>query len=245
MISGHFGKANGIQFYGGNKKILVFCSEKTSLADRQNFYRIASGIANAIVQGASKNNPSVASESNKHRDDMSQFITAQQDKFNNAPVSVPTPVQVPNQYNQPVQEEQNNRTDLYNSPTNFSESKSRNEPSDQLMILSAMMVVDRNIHRNELKIIVDYGVKLGMERAAIEEIVNTSKNQPDNILRSIKLAKIYKDEELMHMVVRVAFSDGKIANEELEMLRLIAKKMNYSNEELKVILEEEKRNYRP
>ena len=108
-----------------------------------------------------------------------------------------------------------------------------------------MMIVDKSIHRNELRNILDYGIKIGLERAEIEKIVTLAKDQPNTILRSVQIANFPKNDKLMHMIVRVAFADGKIASEELEFLRLIAKKMNYSNDELKAILEEEKRNFHP
>ena len=294
MITGHFGKA-GIQIYGGNKKIIVFSSEKTSLDARQKFYKIASGIANAVVQGAPNSNSSSSNLSNAPKDDLSQFLANQESSFNaipkknqNAQPNNQIPAAAPYinnvreeaepQYAAPEQtyaQEQSyvaeqpyvqqqsfiqqqpfvqqqpsvpeqpsvGLPDLDASPNNYSEQESQIDPSEQLLFLAAMMVVDKSIHRNELKIIVDYGVQMGMERAEIERIVTFAKAQPDKVLHSAQLAAVPKNNQLMHMIVRVAFADGKIASEELEFLRLIAKKMNYSNEELKVILEEEKRNF--
>lgn len=282
MITGHFGKA-GVQIYGGNKKIIVFSSEKTSLDARQNFYKIASGIANAVVQGAPNSNTSSNNISNAPKDDLSQFLANQENSFNALPKKnqnaqpnnqIPAaspyvnnvreeaeqPYAAPEQsfaeqqpfvppqpsvQQQPFAQQQPSvgLPDLDASPNNYSEPDSEIDPSEQLLFLSAMMVVDKSIHRNELKIIVDYGVQMGMERAEIERIVTFAKAQPDKVLRSAQLAAVPKNNVLMHMIVRVAFADGKIASEELEFLRLIAKKMKYSNEELKVILEEEKRNF--
>ena len=264
IITGHFGKSTGVQIYGYNKKIFVFCSEKTTLEARQNFYKIASGIASAIVQDALKTNPSSSDEVSEPQDELSQFIANQENNFNAISKKNQSNNQIPTnspniskvsedtepQYTAPEQslaQEQPSVSspDLNPSPNIVSDAQDRVSPSDQLLLLSAMMIVDKSIHRNELKNILDYGIKIGLERAEIEKIVTLAKDQPNTILRSVQLANFPKDDKLMHMIVRVAFADGKIASEELEFLRLIAKKMNYSNEELKVILEEEKRNFHP
>ena len=276
MITGHFGKA-GVQIYGGNKKIIVFSSEKTSLDARQKFYKIASGIANAVVQGAPSSNTSSNNISNSPKDDLSQFLANQENSFNalpkknqNAQPNNQIPAASPYVNNvreeaeqpyaaqeqsfaqqQPFVQQQSSVSeqpsvglpDLNPSPANYSEAESEIAPSDKLLLLAGMMVVDKSIHRNELKIIVDYGIQMGMERAEIEQIVEISKTHPDQVLRSAQVGWVPKDNELMHMIVRVAFADGKIAKEELEFLRLIAKKMKYTSEELKVVMEEEKRNF--
>ena len=259
FISGHFGKSTGVQIYGYNKKIFVFCSEKTTLAARQNFYKVASGIANAVVQEVLKSNSSSGGEEvSEPQDELSQFIANQENSFNALPKKNQSndqiPTTSPNISN--VSEETESQCtvseqfsdsspDLNSSPNDVPEAQDRVSPSDQLLLLSAMMIVDKNIHRNELKNILDYGIKIGLERAEIEKIVTLAKDQPNTILRSVQIANFPKDDKLMHMIVRVAFADGKIASEELEFLRLIAKKMNYSNDELKAILEEEKRNFHP
>ena len=83
FISGHFGKSTGVQIYGYNKKIFVFCSEKTTLAARQNFYKVASGIANAVVQEVLKSNSSSGGEEvSEPQDELSQFIANQENSFN-------------------------------------------------------------------------------------------------------------------------------------------------------------------
>ena len=63
-------------------------------------------------------------------------------------------------------------------------------------------------------------------------------------MRYLKVTNLPKNENLMRALIKVVFADGKIAKEELEMIRLVATKMQYTNEELKVILEDEKRKYR-
>ena len=107
-----------------------------------------------------------------------------------------------------------------------------------------MMIIDKDIHKNELKNIVEYGLSLGLEKTKIEQIVYLAKHQPEKLLHLVKTVDLPKNEQVMRMLIRVAFADGKIAKEELELLRFIAKKMNFLENELKVILEEEKNNFR-
>ena len=47
----------------------------------------------------------------------------------------------------------------------------------------------------------------------------------------------------MRALIRVIFADGKIAKEEVDLLKLVAQKMNFAEDELKLMLEEEKRNF--
>ena len=113
-------------------------------------------------------------------------------------------------------------------------------PCDKLLWLAAMMVIDKNIHVNELKFIVDYGLKLGIDKIQIEQIVNMAKGQPDNLKLLLEKSALPKNEEFMRMLIRVVYADGKVVPEEIEFLKLAAKKMQYEGTELKKLLEEEK-----
>ena len=113
-------------------------------------------------------------------------------------------------------------------------------PCDKLLWLAAMMVIDKNIHVNELKFIVDYGLKLGIDKIQIEQIVNMAKGQPDNLKLLLEKSALPKNEEFMRMLIRVVYADGKVVPEEIDFLKLAAKKMQYDGNELKALLEEEK-----
>ncbi len=283
LITGHTGNTNGMQFYGKDKKIYVFGCEKTTLFELQNFYKIASGIANAVVQdAASKAKPFSGYVQEEPKDDLSSFLANQEAQFSNAPApgainmgNKAAQLEETNQFatNQFIQNTQteednnNNQFDYTQQIQNVNEPYENNSyveqhenissyqetgfdnnnnmsPTDQLVLLSAMMIIDKDIHKNELRNIVEYGLSLGLEKAKIEQIVNLAKNQPNNLLRSVKMANIPKNDQVMRMLIRVAFADGKIAKEELELIRFVAKRMNFSEIELKTILEEEKNNFR-
>lgn len=117
-------------------------------------------------------------------------------------------------------------------------------PTDQINWLSAMMSVDNDVNEKEYKVILAYGLQLGMEEAKIKRIVTTSLKGMDILMRYLKVVQLPKNEDLMRALIKVVFADGKIAKEELEMIRLVATKMQYTNVELKAILEDEKRKYR-
>ena len=117
-------------------------------------------------------------------------------------------------------------------------------PTDQINWLSAMMSVDNDVNEKEYKVIMEYGLQLGMEEAKIKRIIDTSLKGMDILMRYLKVTRLPKNENLMRALIKVVFADGKIAKEELEMIRLVATKMQYTGEELKAILEDEKRKYR-
>ena len=116
-------------------------------------------------------------------------------------------------------------------------------PTDQINWLSAMMSVDKDIHEKEYRVIMEYGLKLGMNPEKIKRIVSTSLKGQETLMRYLKVTKLPRNDDLMRALIRVIIADGKIANEELDMLRLVANKMSFTSEELKAIFEEEKRDY--
>ncbi len=127
--------------------------------------------------------------------------------------------------------------------TNISGHQNNIEPTDQINWLSAMMSVDKDVNGRELKVIMDYGFKLGLDEAKIKRIVSTSLKGQDILLRYLKLSKLSRNDDLMRALIRVIFADGKIAKEEVDLLKLVAQKMNFAEDELKLMLEEEKRNF--
>jgi uncharacterized tellurite resistance protein B-like protein len=116
-------------------------------------------------------------------------------------------------------------------------------PVEQIKWLTAMMSVDRNINQNELNIIVNYGMQLGLDKERIKRIVSISIEEKNNLFRYLKLVKINKNVDLMRALIKVVFADGKVAQEELAMIKLVAQKMEFPEEELKQLLEDEKKTF--
>ena len=106
-----------------------------------------------------------------------------------------------------------------------------------------MMSIDKEINQKEFKVILEYGLKLGLDETKIKRIVSTSLKGQDILLRYLKLSKLSRNDDLMKALIRVVFADGKIAKEELDFLKIVATKMNYTNDEIKEMFAEEKRNY--
>ena len=350
LLSRHSGKGAGLSFFGSNKKLYIFCSEKRTLDARNTFYKLACGIAKAIVQDAGNSSQTTINKAQTPKDDISNFLASEETKINNtSTLSAPIPV-APTKKNvqeneeenlfppkkpveneeenlfpprKPVEKEEENLlpprkiesnepsdktqqrneesvlpplpTENRKEPINTAETNrlpnindlnqnnsneglinkqdkpinsakpvvkkdipsvvpepkdkivktknikidAQNNPCDQLLWLSAMMVIDKNIHVNELRFIIEYGIKLGLDRTKIEQIVNMAKDQPDNLSRLLEKSDLPKNEEFMRMLIRVVYADGKIAKEEISFLKLAAKKMKYEENELKQLLEEE------
>lgn len=118
------------------------------------------------------------------------------------------------------------------------------EPTDQINWLATMMSIDKDVNEREFKVIMNYGLQLGLSEEKIKRIVSTSIKGQDTLLRYLKLSDLARNDNLMRALIQVIFADGKIAKEELEMLRLVAVKMHFTEIELKQILEEEKRKFR-
>ncbi len=118
------------------------------------------------------------------------------------------------------------------------------EPTDQINWLATMMSIDKDVNEREFKVIMNYGLQLGLNEEKIKRIVSTSIKGQDTLLRYLKLSDLARNDNLMRALIQVIFADGKIAKEELEMLRLVAVKMHFTELELKQILEEEKRKFR-
>ena len=118
------------------------------------------------------------------------------------------------------------------------------EPTDQINWLATMMSIDKDVNEREFKVIMNYGLQLGLSEEKIKRIVSTSIKGQDTLLRYLKLSNLERNDNLMRALIQVIFADGKIAKEELEMLRLVAVKMHFTEIELKQILEEEKRKFR-
>ena len=106
-----------------------------------------------------------------------------------------------------------------------------------------MMAIDGNIHKKEFEEIIDYGTKLGLEESRISKIVSNSIKNKKNLFQYLKLADLPRNDDLMRALIRVVYADGKIAQQEIQMLKLVANKMQMSGNDLKNLLEDEKRKF--
>lgn len=116
-------------------------------------------------------------------------------------------------------------------------------PVDQITWLATMMAIDGNIHKKEFEEIIDYGTKLGLEESRISKIVSNSIKNKKNLFQYLKLSDLPRNDDLMRALIRVVYADGKIAQQEIQMLKLVANKMQISGNDLKNLLEDEKRKF--
>ena len=238
-----------VNFFGKDNRLFLFCSYQTSLSNRQKIYKLASEIAKTLVKELGKEtSQSSSSNEEESQDEISQYLNSQ--IKNNSSSSKPN--QSSNQISQPTINNQltpnlSNEKQIPVNSNYYSNTQTTNEgeisPADQLLWLSAMMIIDKDIHRNELKNIVEYGINLGLSKIEIEQIINMAKTQSNSLLHKLKISNLPRSEKLMRMLIRVAFADGKIAPQELEFIRFAAQKMNFHENELKIILAEEKNNF--
>ncbi len=104
----------------------------------------------------------------------------------------------------------------------------------------AMMLADGIIDPKEQEIIYEYGLRRGIGKNQIDTLVEEIKSQSSPLDYVAESTDLPVDIELVRMLVRVAFADGKIAKEELDMLRYVARRINMSEEQIKRLLMDEK-----
>ena len=124
--------------------------------------------------------------------------------------------------------------------TNLKENQQFIEPADQINWLTTMMSIDKDINDKENKVIIDYGLKIGLKEEKIKRIISTAIKEQNTLYRYLKLSKLPRNDDFMRALIQVSFADGKIAKEELDFIRLAANKMQYTNEEFQKLLAEEK-----
>lgn len=124
--------------------------------------------------------------------------------------------------------------------TNNSEKQQFIEPQDQINWLATTMSIDKDINDKEKKVIIDYGLKIGLKEEKIERIISTALKEQETLYRYLKLSKLPRNDDFMRALIQVVFADGRIAKEELDFMRLVANKMHYNNEDFQKILTEEK-----
>ena len=104
----------------------------------------------------------------------------------------------------------------------------------------AMMLADGIIDPKEQEIIYDCGLRRGISKAQIDKLVEEIKSQVSPLDYVARSTDLPADDELVRMLIRVAFADGKIAKEELDMLRYVGKRINMTEAQIKKLLMDER-----
>ena len=111
---------------------------------------------------------------------------------------------------------------------------------DQIKWLTGMMLIDGKIDREEFNVVCEYGLKLGIRNEIIANTIKSMTSQPNVIDNLVKTVGLPENPELVTMIVRVAFANGNLTKEKLGMIKYVAKRMNFTNDQLKAVLESEK-----
>ncbi len=111
---------------------------------------------------------------------------------------------------------------------------------DQIKWLTGMMLIDGKIDREEFNVVCEYGLKLGIRNEIIANTIKSMTSQPNVIDNLVKTVSLPENPELVTMIVRVAFANGNLTKEKLGMIKYVAKRMNFTNDQLKNVLESEK-----
>ena len=121
-------------------------------------------------------------------------------------------------------------------------SSSINKISGMTMIkwTVAMMLADGIIDAKEQEIIYEYGLRRGIGKDKINSIVEEIRSHDSPVEYVAETTDLPMDDELIRMIVRVAFADGKVVKQEIDMLRFVGKKLNLTDTQIRNILAEEK-----
>jgi predicted lipid-binding transport protein (Tim44 family) len=111
---------------------------------------------------------------------------------------------------------------------------------DQIKWLTGMMLIDGKIDREEFNVVCEYGLKLGIRNEIIANTIKSMTSQPNVIDNLVNTVSLPNNPELVTMIVRVAFANGNLTKEKLGMIKYVAKRMNFTNDQLKNVLESEK-----
>ena len=104
----------------------------------------------------------------------------------------------------------------------------------------AMMLADGKIDQKEQDIIYEYGLRRGIGKNQIDSIVEEIKSQSSPVDYVAESTDLPMELDLMRMLIQVAFADGKVAKEEIEMLRYVGKRMNLDDNQIRRLLTEER-----
>lgn len=121
-------------------------------------------------------------------------------------------------------------------------SSSMNSISGMTMIkwTIAMMLADGIIDPKEQEVIYEIGLRRGIGKSQIDNLVEEIKHQSSPLEYVAETTDLPFDNELVRMLIRVAFADGKIAKEEIEMLKYVGRRINMTDEQIKRLLMEER-----
>ncbi len=104
----------------------------------------------------------------------------------------------------------------------------------------AMMLADGVIDAKEREIIDEYGLRRGIGKEKIDNLVEEIRTHSSPVEYVAETTDLPMDDELIRMLVRVAFADGKVVKQEIDMLRFVGKKLNLNDTQIRNILAEEK-----
>ena len=116
-----------------------------------------------------------------------------------------------NSYSLPIEENQIDFDSLNNIPGN-----------DIIRLTIAVMLADGIIDKNEVQAIVEIGLKKGIQPEKIKEMISEIKSQADPLSYVLNSTSIKKDLTLLLTLINIAASDGKITNDEAQLLYRIA-----------------------
>ena len=103
-----------------------------------------------------------------------------------------------------------------------------------------MMLLYSNVNKIEFAVICDYALSIGIYNERVGLLVKEMMSHQGPMEYLINNVPLAQNIDLMQALVRVAFADGKIAKEELNLIRYIAKRMNINEFKLKELFEIEK-----
>lgn len=128
------------------------------------------------------------------------------------------------------------------SINDYTSSMNRISGIDMMKWTIAMMLADGHIDSKELKIIYDLGIRRGVSKNGIDNLIEDIKKEKNPVEYVMQSADLPLDVDLMRMLIRIAYSDGKVTKEEVEMIRLVGRKMNLDENAIKKLLTDERMN---
>jgi uncharacterized tellurite resistance protein B-like protein/predicted RNA-binding Zn-ribbon protein involved in translation (DUF1610 family) len=105
----------------------------------------------------------------------------------------------------------------------------------------AMMLADGHIDDKEMHMIKDLADKRDIPEARLKQIIDEFKAVIDPVVHVMNSSKIAADRELLRHIARVALADGKLTNEETEMLNTVGSKIGLSKIDIDMLLKRERR----
>lgn len=104
----------------------------------------------------------------------------------------------------------------------------------------AMMLADGVIDNKELVIVYDLALRRGISRGQCDQYIEEIKAQPVPLEYVINSTDLPASMELLRSLIRVAFADGKLTSEEVDMLKYVGRKMNMSDSQMRDLLKTER-----